>query len=259
MTTIDISGASADHRGPRLSPSAVRRTTFPRAPLGRRGLLEADVERFRDRVADELARSDAAKADLRAENGRLQGEVQRLHDYFRDRRIDPELIGMGAGPSTGSSTAVSVRAGLEVQAVNMMSLAQQAADQHIAQAEQYARQLIGDARRQYEQILLMAHRQAEEAAAAAAAMYQQTTPVENRSEAAAELSTRVAYLRTFADVTQVQMRSILDALRRELDQLSGPGSARAPVAVADRWAGDAPSGSAGPRTLAAPQPAHRSG
>ena len=34
------------------------------------------------------------------------------------------------------------------------------------------------------------------------------------------LQSRLAYMRTFAQVTQVQLRSILDALRQELDQLT---------------------------------------
>jgi hypothetical protein len=45
------------------------------------------------------------------------------------------------------------------------------------------------------------------------------------------LQSRLAYMRTFAQVTHVQLRSILDALRQELDQFtelpSGPGTAGA--------------------------------
>jgi cell division initiation protein len=206
--------------GGQLSPGAVRRMQFARAPLGRRGLLESEVDRFLARIADELSHSDAAKADLRVENGRLREEVQRLHDYFRDRRIDPE--GADQGPRRSAGRAV------DAQAINLMSRAQQAADQHVAQAEQYARQLLGDARLQYEEILLAAHAQAEAAAVAAGELYRQTTVLELQSGEQAELTARIAYLRTFTTVTQVQMRSILDALSGELDQLtaafSAPGS-----------------------------------
>jgi cell division initiation protein len=223
MTTTEAreqSGGQADGGlGVHLSPAAIRRMHFPRAPLGRRGLLESDVDRFCSRVADELARADHVKAELRAENQVLRREVQRLHDYFRDQRVDPAL----ADPTLTAPGATPGEGAPDPRAVTMMSMAQQAADQHIAQAEHYARQLIGDARRQYEDILVTSQLQAEEAAATAAHLYRQTTAPEARSPERAELLSKVAYLRTFAAVTQVQMRSILDALRQELEQLTGPG------------------------------------
>jgi cell division septum initiation protein DivIVA len=243
MTTLEVREPPNDGRGSQLSPAAIRRMTFPRAPLGRRGLLESEVDRFRIRVADELSRSDQVKAELRAENETLRREVQRLHDYFRDQRIDAVLLGPDLSTGTGAGRGAEVGAGnrlalggrvtttvvVDPYAVNMLSVAQQAADQHIAQAEHFARQLIGDARRQYEEILVTAERQAGEAAEAASQLYQQVTAPQARRMEQEELLSKVAYLRTFATVTQVQMRSILDALRGELDQLcvlsAGPGPA----------------------------------
>jgi hypothetical protein len=46
------------------------------------------------------------------------------------------------------------------------------------------------------------------------------TALGDRQEGHAEMAAKVAYLRTFAEVTQVQMRSILEALRQELDRLA---------------------------------------
>ena len=111
-----------------------------------------------------------------------------------------------------------------VQAVNVMSQAQQAADQHIAQAEDYARRLVANARLQYEEILHRAHDQAQAAAAEAgrvAEEQQQRAPHEDPAEMQ-YLQSRLAYMRTFAQVTQVQLRSILDALRRS--STSSPSS-----------------------------------
>ncbi len=192
-----------NHRGgsgERLSPDVIRHTTFERTPLGRRGYPEYDVDRFLRRVADELAGVDAEKADLRA-------EIDRLRNYFRKQKINPD------GGSTDSE-------GPSVQAVNTLSLAQQAADQHIAQAENQARGLLGDARRQYESIVEEAQLRAHEAAEAASQAQRAVGQARGQSSDQAALEAKVAYLRTFADVTQVQMRSILEALRQELDRLA---------------------------------------
>jgi cell division initiation protein len=212
-------------RGLRLTPASVRRWSFSRAPLGRRGVPESEVELFRNRVAGALAHADADKADLRAEVDRLRTEVRRLHDYYRDHRVDP------------SRAADQVRP--DPQAVNVISMAQQAADQHIAQAEQYARQLVSDARRQYEEILVTAHRQAEDAARAAAlaelgaggpAGPRTAGPSvdEQEQRLSAQLTAKITYLRTFAAVSQLQVDSILAALRRQVDAAaelsSGPGA-----------------------------------
>jgi DivIVA domain-containing protein len=218
----------------RLTPDGVRRFEFGRTPIGRRGYNEADVERFRARVVHEIGQSNAEKAALRQELQRQRDEVQRLRDYYRRNRVD---VDAPAGQKNGASTQINLNIA-NVQAVNVMSQAQQAADQHIAQAEDYARRLVANARLQYEEILARAHEQAQEAAAEAGRLYEageQRRPDAGRSEEhAAEmqyLQSRLAYMRTFAQVTQVQLRSILDALRQELDQLTelptNPGTSSA--------------------------------
>jgi cell division septum initiation protein DivIVA len=220
----------------RMSPDAVRRYAFGRTALGRRGYVESDVERFRARVADELARADAEKAELREELGRLR-------NYFRDQRIDAGGAGLNGsrGPS-GRPRDGRDGTALNVQAVNLLSQAQQAADQHIAAAEDYARNLVRDGRRQYEDILVRAHQEAEEAAELAAREYQAVTALGDRIDGHEELAAKLAYMRTFAEVTQVQMRSILDALRQELDRLADV-NASLPIAP-----GPAAAGVGGPLT-----------
>jgi DivIVA domain-containing protein len=217
----------------RLTPDGVRRLEFPRTPIGRRGYNEGEVEHFRARVVHEIGQSNAEKAALRQELQRQRDEVQRLRDYYRRNKVD---VDAPAGQKNGTSTQINVNIA-SVQAVNVMSQAQQAADQHIAQAEDYARRLIANARLQYEEILQRAHEQAQEAATEAGRLYEareQHRPDAERSEEHdAEmqyLQSRLAYMRTFAQVTQVQLRSILDALRQELDQLTelpaSPGHGR---------------------------------
>ena len=133
---------------PRLTPEQVRRAEFTRTPLGRRGYLEEDVVRFREGVADQLAQSDAEKAELRA-------ELDRLRNYFRRQQIDP-------------ATALS-----EAEATA-------------------SRQRPGDPAELAEPVAL------------------------------AELEIKIDQLRTFADATQGQMRSMVDGLRQHLDRLATP-------------------------------------
>ncbi|HYY10931.1 MAG TPA: hypothetical protein VE781_08320 [Kineosporiaceae bacterium] len=204
--------------GQRLSPDAVRRAEFGRTAIGRRGYSEADVEHFRSRVVHEIVQSTAERAALRQEVQRQRDEVQRLRDYFRRNRVDVDGKGGSSAPPQ-QVTQVNVNIAT-VQAVNVMSQAQQAADQHIAQAEDYARRLVANARLQYEEILHRAHDQAQAAAAEAGRLAEQQHGSHEDPAEMQYLQSRLAYMRTFAQVTQVQLRSILDALRQELDQLT---------------------------------------
>jgi vacuolar-type H+-ATPase subunit H len=207
----------------RLSPDAVRRTEFGRTAIGRRGYNEGDVEHFRTRMVHEIVQSTAERAALRHELQRQREEVQRLRDYFRRNRVDVDAPGGQSAQQQPQQPLTQVNVNIAtVQAVNVMSQAQQAADQHIAQAEDYARRLVANARLQYEEILHRAHDQAQAAAAEAGRLAeadQDHAPHEDPAEMQ-YLHSRLAYMRTFAQVTQVQLRSILDALRQELDQLT---------------------------------------
>lgn len=210
-----MSAESVDSYGSgvaRLTPDAVRHLTLPRTPLGRRGYAEAEVDRFRLIVADELGRADAEKAELRA-------EIDRLRNYFRSQRISPET-----GQEQGEPS-LPIPAAPPAEIVNLMSAAQQAADQYIADAEAYTRRLIADARRQHEEIVLAARVRADQAAEEATHAFRSTTAPAQQTAEQAELEGRIAYLRTFTDVTQVQMRSILTALSQELDRLREFGTA----------------------------------
>jgi cell division initiation protein len=118
---------------------------------------------------------------------------------------------------TMEQAAMEQQSRLNVDAVNIISRAQQTADAQIAEAEDYARRLVGQAREQYEKILQEAQRQAEEAANQAVGEYRAGPGVQTAE--AEELERRIAYLRTFADVTQVQLRAVLEGLAQEVDKL----------------------------------------
>jgi DivIVA domain-containing protein len=188
----------------RLTPDAVQAVTFPSARLGRRGLDEEHVRAFCGQVERELVR-------LFNERTSLTDEVQRLR-----RRV----LGL-----SGDDGDVGYRQDdAHVQAVRILSKAQQTADRYVADAQEYSRQLAQDARRRRDEILAdakkhaammledshgEASRAAEEALAAPV-----TLPVGDRRELEAEL----AYLRTFSDVYRTHLHAYLDALVRNVEE-----------------------------------------
>jgi cell division septum initiation protein DivIVA len=116
----------------RLTPDAVQAVAFPPARLGRRGCDEERVRAFCVEVERELTR-------LLDERTALSEEVQRLR-----RRV----LGLPSGDAVGYRPPAD-----HVQAVKILSKAQQTADQYICEAEEYGRQLAQDARRRCEQML----------------------------------------------------------------------------------------------------------
>lgn len=192
----------------RLTPERVRTTTFSRPPFGRRGYSEDEVRMFLARVADDIQQADAEKAQLRS-------EISRLVNYYRERGESLDGEGRptnGGGPST--------------DAINLLSRAQQAADSQMAQAEEYSRQLVQQARERYAELLQHAQQQAQQAAEEAEKASAQLGSFGGTDEERHALEQKITYLRTFAEVTEVQLRSVLEALTREVNKLgdvSRPG------------------------------------
>jgi DivIVA domain-containing protein len=188
----------------RLTPDAVQAVTFPSARLGRRGLDEEHVRAFCGQVERELVR-------LFNERTALADEVQRLR-----RRV----LGL-----TGDDADAGYRQDdAHVQAVRILSKAQQTADNYVADAQEYSRQLAQDARRRRDEILTEAKKHAavmlEEAhaeassAAEAALVAPAGQPDADRRELEAEL----AYLRTFSEVYRTHLHAYLDALLRNVEE-----------------------------------------
>jgi DivIVA domain-containing protein len=188
----------------RLTPDAVQGVSFPSARLGRRGLDEEHVRAFCGQVERELVR-------LLNERTSLTDEVQRLR-----RRV------LGLSGDEGGSGYRQDDA--HVQAVRILSKAQQTADRYVADAQDYSRQLAQDARRRRDEILgeakshaaLMleeAHGEASRAAEAAMA-----APVTQPGSDVRELEAELAYLRTFSDVYRNHLHAYLDALLRNVEE-----------------------------------------
>ena len=111
----------------RLTPEFVQSVHFPAARLGKRGLDEARVQGFCEWVESELVR-------LLNERAALEEEVWRLRDRVRESDT--------VHPEDG-----------HMQAMYILSRAQQTADKYVANAQEYSREIAEEARRRREDIL----------------------------------------------------------------------------------------------------------
>lgn len=214
MATTSNTAAAWDERPGRLSPADVHSVLFTRAGLGRRGYDETEVDVFLDRVQTELSRLIAEKAELRDEVTRLKSQL--------------EQAGTVAKPGEPSRDEASL------QAVRILSAAQQTADQYVADAEHYSRRMSVEAREQYEQLVAEARAQAKEILAEADRITREIpgeVHVESTLNGSAknkqELEQQVAYLRTFGEVCRVQLRSYLESLLRAIEDEWGRADPKA--------------------------------
>jgi DivIVA domain-containing protein len=195
--------------GRRLTPDDVRDVRFPHAGVLHPGYDGEEVERFRTRVADELARSAAERAELQA----------------RVRALEERLAAVPPAPEAPSD-----------QAVRILAVAQQTADAYVAEAEDFSRQLTADARAQHDEQLRKARegagaiiQAAHEAAARMVAVGGEPTAAAGDQPSPEELREEVAYLKAFGQAVRVQLRSYLEALISDVESQWGKAS---PEAVA---------------------------
>jgi DivIVA domain-containing protein len=188
----------------RLTPADVQTTSFRKAPFGRRGFDEEQVQEFLARVEQEFVELLNEKAQFQDECGRLRKRVL-------------ETDGDGARPEDA-----------HVQSVHLPSRAQQTADQYVADAERYSRELAGEARRHYDEVLAdarsravmlleEAHGRASDAASAVGAQSMRDS-MPMSAEDRRDLEGEVAYLRTFSQVYRTHLRSYLEALLHNVEE-----------------------------------------
>ncbi|SCG38835.1 DivIVA domain-containing protein [Micromonospora humi] len=199
MSATPISGYDAQQvSGPvqvRLTPDRVRRWEFGSAAFTRRGYEQADVDRFRLQVADELDLLAAQVANLRAEN-------ERLNDHL-------ELHRHGVIPSADKPVMPAAKE------VNLLSAAQREAEQIIAQAHDYARRVAEYARTQYESYLRAAAEEAKQEAERAVMEYRSAAG----GNADDSVATREA-LRIFGEMMMSHMRAAARHLDDGSEQLA---------------------------------------
>jgi len=186
--------------GERLTPDQVRSIAFSQARFGHRGYDEEHVRAFCALVERELVMMLNEKASL-------WEEVQRLR-----RRI----IDAGDSPGVRPEDA-------HIQAVRILSNAQQMADRYVADAQQYSRQLTEEARRHRHEVLAEAKTHADRvlddahsrASRAAEVVAAEPGPAANGEwrDRTAEL----AYLRTFGEVYRTHLRAYLETLLNNVE------------------------------------------
>jgi cell division septum initiation protein DivIVA len=183
------------------TPERVRSAAFTPTRLGRRGIDEAEVRAFCEWIADGLGM-------LLNDNNMLQAEIMRLRDRL--------LEGKGR---TGIQPEDA-----HVQAVQVLSKAQQTADRYVADAQEYSRELAGEARLRRDEILNEAKVRAsmivEDAhtTATKAANTARDTPEPLPAAERQDLQAEIAYLRTFSDVCRTHLRAYLESLTRSIDE-----------------------------------------
>ena len=179
----------------RLTPNEVNSVMFSRGSVLRPGYSEAEVDGFLRRMAEEMSRLIAEKAELRDKLNALQ---QRLN---------------GATAQVAPSE----------QAVRILSVAQQTADTYVAEAEDLSRNMTVEARVRYEEQVRLAREnagaiiQAAQEAAAKIAAGHDGGGSDPRQRSAEELEEQVVYLKTFATACRVQLRAYLEALLNDVE------------------------------------------
>jgi len=197
-----------------FTPFDLQNVRFSRAPMMHPGYVDTEVDRVMNRVAEELGRLYAEKAALRDQVSSLQAQV--------DGVVIPEP------PSE--------------QAVRILAVAQQTADNYVAEAEEFSRQVTGEARREYEELVRQARENAgailQAAQEAAVNLGAPAVDVPDGTQrTVAELEEQAAYLKAFGQACRVQLRAYLEALLSDVETEWGradpaavsPGTSRPPA------------------------------
>jgi DivIVA domain-containing protein len=181
----------------RMSPADIQTVRFTSGTMLHPGYSMGEVDRFLNRTSQELARLYAEKAELR--------------DQLRALSAQAQNVPMPEAPSD--------------QAVRLLASAQQTADNYVAEAEDFSRQMAADARVRFEEQLRHARetagaiiQAAQEAAGRIVAEGGQPVPDEAVAGASRqELEDQVTYLKAFAQACRVQLRSYLEALLTDVE------------------------------------------
>jgi DivIVA domain-containing protein len=190
MTTSDRS--PMPQAGPTTADD-LRRVSFTPASMLHPGYTDREVDQFVARAADELAR-------LTDENASLRETVQALQ-----RQVE----------------AAAARPSPSDQAVGILATAQLTADQYVAEAEDFSRQMTSEARAQYEEQLTHAREKAgaivqaaQEARLAIVGSGGGSSP---DGPGAKDYEQQVAYLKAFGQAVRVQLRAYLEALLADVE------------------------------------------
>jgi DivIVA domain-containing protein len=224
MTSAQPEPGSADRR---LTPADIQNVRFSRASMLRPGYVDTEVDRVMSRLAEVV--------------GRLISEKAALRD--RVRALEAALEGAVEGAVVPEPPSE--------QAVRILSAAQQTADNYVAEAEEFSRQMTSEARSLYEEEVRQARENAGaiiQAAQEAAAKLGGGATVggDTALRSVEELQQQAAYLQTFGQAVRVQLRSYLEALISDVESEWGradPGVLPAGTGRPALSSGEEPGGS----------------
>src|SRR3954462_8077020 len=192
MTTAQ---SETGNGGRGLSQADLQSVRFTRGSMLHPGYAETEVDRVMSRLAEELGRHIAEKAQLR-------DQVRALHS---------QIDGVVAQEPPSE------------QAVRILAVAQQTADNYVAEAEEFSRQVTSEARTEYEEVIRQAR---ENAGAIIQAAQEAAARIGGGASAGGEgtgqrnieeLEEQVAYLKAFGQACRVQLRSYLEALLADIE------------------------------------------
>jgi cell division initiation protein len=172
------------------SPQSIRNEVFSQRL---RGLDADEVDEYLNLLADQVETTERERSELLAQIARLEAEVARWGG-----RADVAAP-VGADPREASV---------------VLQQAQQVADQLVEEAVARAQEIIAEAHVQQREILQAAHRAAEAAAREAA-----QASARNMTSYVSASAPEVEYARRFTRVAQVQLRTVLEALCDQVEQL----------------------------------------
>ena len=171
----------------------LRAVHFTPASMLHPGYTDREVDAFVARAADELAR-------LTDENAQLRDHLQHLQQQVE---------------------AASNRPSPSDQAVGILATAQLTADQYVAEAEDFSRQMTSEARTQYEELVTEARERAgaivQAAAEARAAIAAAGGTGSGEGPGTQALQEQTAYLQAFGQAVRTQLRSYLEALLADVE------------------------------------------
>jgi hypothetical protein len=180
-------------------------------------------EQYRDILcrAQDAAGDHAALPAQAAENAELVARVRDLQQQLTQRHhgTGPDTTALHRKLAAAEQELAQLKKesekdllGISNRAVNLLSQAQLSADTTVAEAEQYARDLVLSAREQYRDIL----RRAQDAAATAAG---DLAALPAQAQGYTQPIPEIEYVRTYTQIAHKQLQSVVEALAAEIDRL----------------------------------------
>lgn len=210
-----------------ITSSDVRNVVFQHSSLFRRGYEMGEVDDFLDEIVlaldklveaqvnsvrplqnpPESAMQDQAQAALTARVHELELEL-----VSRDRHAGTDAVSLQRqlGESVRETERLREESrkdllGISTRAVDLLSAAQASADRTISEADEYARELVNNAREQFQEILGRAQHLSRSKI--------DPTPI---GEKIGRSVPEIEYVRTCAQVAQAQLQSLLTTLPPEV-------------------------------------------